>query len=96
MIKESINITILMKKSTNDNASTDDILSIKLFQMEKLNIIKLKIEIKQEKKYWFYELIHSIKVAIFLIWFNLFLTFSVYRVYIFGKIYLVLDNSRLI
>ena len=50
MIKESINITILMKKSTNDNTSTDENLSIKVYQMEKLNIIKLKTEIKQEKK----------------------------------------------
>ena len=77
MIKETIN-NIINENSTNDNASTDENLSIKVYQMEKVNIIKPKIEIKQEKKYWFFELIHSVKDAIFLIWFNFFITFSVY------------------
>ena len=64
--------------NTNDNSSVDENLSIKVFQSEKVNIIKRNIEIKQDKKYWFLELISSVKDAIFLIWFNFFITFSAY------------------
>ena len=64
--------------NNNDNSSVDENLSIKVFQSEKVNIIKTNIEIKQDKKYWFLELISSVKDAIFLIWFNFFITFSAY------------------
>ena len=64
--------------NTNDNSSVDENLSIKVFQSEKVNIIKTNIEIKEDKKYWFLELISSVKDAIFLIWFNFFITFSAY------------------
>ena len=64
--------------NNNDNSSVDENLSIKVFQSEKVNIIKTNIEIKQDQKYWFLELISSVKDAIFLIWFNFFITFSAY------------------
>ena len=62
----------------NDNASVDENLSIKVYQTEKVNIIKEKIEVKEDKKYWFFELLCSVKDALFLIWFNFFITFSIY------------------
>ena len=65
-------------ENNNDNASIDENLSIKVFQMEKVNIIKTKLEVKEDKKYWFFELLYSVKDAIFLIWFNFFITFSAY------------------
>ena len=46
--------------------------------MEKVNISKKKLEVKDDKKYWFFELLYSVKDAVFLIWFNFFITFSVY------------------
>ena len=76
--KEIIKDNLNSNENINDNVSTDENLSIKVYQMEKVNIIKPKIEIKDEKKYWFFELIFSVKDAIFLIWFNFFITFSVY------------------
>ena len=74
--KDKFNIN--NETNNNDNASVDENLSIKVFQSEKVNIIKTNIEIKQDKKYWFFELIYSVKDAIFLIWFNFFITFSAY------------------
>ena len=74
----SNNLNIANNENSNDNINTDENISIKVYQMEKVNIIKPKIEIKQEKKYWFFELIYSVKDAIFLIWFNFFITFSIY------------------
>ena len=62
----------------NDNSSIDENTSIKVYSTEKVNIIRKKIEIKEDKKYWFFELLCSVKDAIFLIWFNFFITFSVY------------------
>ena len=62
----------------NDNSIIDENTSIKVYSTEKVNIIKKNIEIKEDKKYWFFELLCSVKDAIFLIWFNFFITFSVY------------------
>ena len=76
--KEIIKDNINNNENSNDNLNTDENVSIKSYQMEKVNIIKPKIEIKPEKKYWFFELIYSVKDAIFLIWFNFFITFSIY------------------
>ena len=62
----------------NDNSSIDENTSIKVYSTEKVKIIKKNIEMKEDKKYWFFELLCSVKDAIFLIWFNFFITFSVY------------------
>ena len=75
--KEKINLNN-SNENNNDNASVDENLSIKVYQTEKVNIIKEKIEVKEDKKYWFFELLCSVKDALFLIWFNFFITFSVY------------------
>jgi len=61
-----------------DNANVDENSSIRIYQNEKINIIKEKLEVKEGKRYWFFELICSVKDALFLIWFNFFITFSVY------------------
>ena len=61
-----------------DNANADENSSIRIYQNEKINIIKEKLEVKEGKRYWFFELICSVKDALFLIWFNFFITFSVY------------------
>ena len=77
IIKEKINSNN-SNEINNDNASVDENLSIKVYQTEKVNIIKEKIEVKEDKKYWFFELLCSVKDALFLIWFNFFITFSIY------------------
>jgi len=61
-----------------DNANADENSSIRIYQNEKINIIKEKLEVKEGKRYWFFEVICSVKDALFLIWFNFFITFSVY------------------
>ena len=73
--KNNLNIN---NETNNDNSNIDENTSIKVYQMEKVNIINKNIEIKEDKKYWFFELLYSVKDAIFLIWFNFFITFSVY------------------
>ena len=73
--KDNINNKI---ESSNENSSSDENLSIKVFQMEKVNIIDSNKELKMDKKYWFFELVYSVKDALFLIWFNFFITFSAY------------------
>ena len=73
--KNNLNIN---NEINNDNSNIDENISIKVYQMEKVNIINKNIEIKEDKKYWFFELLYSVKDAIFLIWFNFFITFSVY------------------
>ena len=76
--KETNNKNCNNTESNSDNTSIDENISIKVFQMEKVNIIGKNTEIKEDKKYWFFELLYSVKDAIFLIWFNFFITFSVY------------------
>ena len=64
----------------NDNISTDENQNIKIFNIERENlksISKNKEEI-ENKKYWFFDLFKSLKDAIFFIWYNFFITFSVY------------------
>ena len=64
----------------NDNISTDENQNIKIFNLERENlksISKNKEEI-ENKKYWFFDLFKSLKDAIFFIWYNFFITFSVY------------------
>ena len=75
--KGNVNLNI-NNETNNDNSNIDENTSIKVYQMEKVNIINKNIEIKEDKKYWFFELLYSVKDAIFLIWFNFFITFSVY------------------
>ena len=76
--KETNNKNCNNTESNSDNTSIDENISIKVFQMEKVNIIGKNTEIKEDKKYWFFELLYSVKDAIFLIWFNFFITFSAY------------------
>ena len=76
--KETNNKNSNNTESNSDNTSIDENISIKVFQMEKVNIIGKNTEIKEDKKYWFFELLYSVKDAIFLIWFNFFITFSAY------------------
>ena len=64
----------------NDNISTDENQNIKIFNIERENlksVSKNKEEI-ENKKYWFFDLFKSLKDAIFFIWYNFFITFSVY------------------
>ena len=64
----------------NDNISTEENQNIKIFNIERENlksVSKNKEEI-ENKKYWFFDLFKSLKDAIFFIWYNFFITFSVY------------------
>ena len=73
---------------SNDMSNSEENLSIKVYQNEKIKINNKKIDLKTEKKYWFLELLCSVKDAIFLIWFNFFITFSVYpSVYIGQRLF---------
>ena len=80
--KDNLNIN---NEANSDNSNIDENTSIKVYQMEKVNIINKNIEIKEDKKYWFFELLYSVKDDIFLIWFNFFITFSVYPCVYIGQ-----------
>lgn len=56
----------------NDNDAIDD-----SHDREKIEIIP-KNNDEKKKKYWFFELFRSLKDVIFFIWYNFFITFSVY------------------
>ena len=64
-----------MHDSQNDNSIIDENQAIKT---EKIIIIKKNEEDIETKRYWFFELFLSLKDAIFFIWYNFFITFSVY------------------
>ena len=82
------NNNINNSSENNDISNSEENLSIKVYQMEKVKINNKKIEEKTDKKYWFFELLSSVKDAIFLIWFNFFITFSAYpSVYIGQRLY---------
>lgn len=66
-------------RNENDNFSTEENQNIKIFNGEKEQLKNLpkKDEI-ENKKYWFFDLFLSLKDVIFFIWYNFFITFSVY------------------
>ena len=67
-------------QNDNDVAQIDDNQAIKSSNIdrEKIKIIPKKDEDITSKKYWFFELFKSLKDCIFFIWYNFFITFSVY------------------
>ena len=66
--------------NNNYNENIDENQSIKMSNTdrEKTNIITKKDDQLESKKYWFFELFKSLKDVVFFIWYNFFITFSVY------------------
>ena len=66
--------------NNNYNENIDENQSIKMSNTdrEKANIIPKKDDQLESKKYWFFELFKSLKDVVFFIWYNFFITFSVY------------------
>ena len=59
----------------NENTNIDENQTIKV---EKVKIIQKSDEDIESNKYWFFELFISLKDVVFFIWYNFFITFSVY------------------
>jgi ABC-type multidrug transport system fused ATPase/permease subunit len=66
--------------NNNFNIDIDDNQAIKASNVdrEKTKIIQKNNDEINKKKYWFFELFKSLKDCIFFIWYNFFITFSVY------------------
>ena len=74
----------------NDNNNIDENQSIKINynEREKIKIIRKNEFETDNKNYWFFDFFNSMKDALFLIWYNFFITFSCYpSVYIGQNLY---------
>ena len=74
----------------NDNNNIDENQSIKINynEREKIKIIQKNEFETDNKNYWFFDFFNSMKDALFLIWYNFFITFSCYpSVYIGQNLY---------
>lgn len=71
----------ITKKNPYINDSQNDIITIdenQAIKAEKRKIIKKNEDEIESNKYWFFELFISLKDVLFFIWYNFFITFSVY------------------
>ena len=77
--KEYLPSSAYIKREININDSETQIDNPNIDENQTIKINREKDKVKTiEKKYWFFELLNSLRDALFLIWYNFFITFSVY------------------
>ena len=77
--KEYLPSSAYIKREININDSETQIDNPNFDENQTIKINREKDKVKTiEKKYWFFELLNSLRDALFLIWYNFFITFSVY------------------
>ena len=77
--KEYLPSSAYVKRELNINDSETQIVNPNTDENQTIKINREKDKVKTiGKKYWFFELLNSLRDALFLIWYNFFITFSVY------------------
>ena len=77
--KEYLPSSAYIKRELNINDSETQIVNPNTDENQTIKINREKDKVKTiGKKYWFFELLNSLRDALFLIWYNFFITFSVY------------------
>ena len=77
--KEYLPSSAYIKRELNINDSETQIDNPNVDENQTIKINREKDKVKTiGKKYWFFELLNSLRDALFLIWYNFFITFSVY------------------
>ena len=77
--KEYLPSSAYIKRELNINDSEAQIDNLNIDENQTIKINREKDNVKTiGKNYWFFELLNSLRDALFLIWYNFFITFSVY------------------